>query len=101
MRGVADVPEFRGCPAGKRADARGEYLEQRAKRPDCTECVAPARYGVSADPGDGRASGTSLAVPVTLKISEEAYGTESGGVSFVVNDPARPFREVRLGADVY
>jgi hypothetical protein len=45
--------------------------------------------------------GTSLAVPVTLKISEEAYGTESGGVSFVVNDPVRPFREVRLGADVY
>ena len=55
---------------------------------------------MSADPGDGR-PGTSLAVPVTLKISEEAYGTESGGVSFVVNDPARPFREVRLGADVY
>lgn len=52
-------------------------------------------------PGTVVRPGTSLAVPVTLKISEEAYGTESGGVSFVVNDPVRPFREVRLGADVY
>ncbi len=58
-----------------------------------TEC--PLEAGTVVRPG------ASLTVPVTLKIGEEAYGPVAGGVSFVVNDPERPFREVRVGAEVY
>lgn len=53
------------------------------------------------EPGTVIAPGAALSVPVTLTVSEEAYGRVAGGMSFVVNDPMRPFREVRLGAEAY
>lgn len=47
------------------------------------------------------APGKSIEIKLFMKISEEAYGTQAGGISFIVNDPARPLREVRLGAEAY
>ncbi len=59
------------------------------------------RRGTTATLADGVTveAGRSVKVAVTLHVSEEAYGRVSGGLSFVVNDPARPFREIRLTAE--
>ncbi len=46
------------------------------------------------------APGATLRFRVTL-IAGELYGTVTGGVTFVVNDPARPFREIRVGGEVW
>lgn len=43
--------------------------------------------------------GKSLIVSVTLRAGME-YGVVAGGITLVVNDPERPFREIRLGAEV-
>lgn len=61
------------------------------------------RRDTSSDLREGTkiAPGKEIVVRLAMKVSEEAYGTETGGISFVVNDPARPLREVRLGAEVY
>ena len=59
------------------------------------------RRGTTATLTDGTdvEAGRSVRVTVTLHVSEEAYGRVAGGLSFVVNDPARPFREIRLTAE--
>ena len=59
------------------------------------------RRGTTATLTDGTVveAGRSVRVTVTLHVSEEAYGRVAGGLSFVVNDPARPFREIRLTAE--
>lgn len=44
--------------------------------------------------------GKTIVVPVTLVVGD-AYGTVAGGISIVVNDPEKPFREVKLGAELY
>lgn len=46
------------------------------------------------------APGATLRFRVTL-VAGELYGTVTGGVTFVVNDPARPFREIRVGGEVW
>ena len=40
-----------------------------------------------------------MKVPVTFAVPERAMGSVSGGIHFVVNDPVRPFREVRMEAE--
>lgn len=57
-----------------------------------TEC--DLREGMEVAPG------ATLRFRVTL-IAGELYGTVTGGVTFVVNDPARPFREIRVGGEVW
>lgn len=59
------------------------------------------RRGTSATLREGTVveAGCSVEVTLTLHVSEEAYGRVAGGVSFVVNDPQRPFREIRLTAE--
>lgn len=44
--------------------------------------------------------GRTLTVPVTLKTGT-ADGVVAGGITMVLNDPERPFREIRIGADVF
>ncbi len=43
--------------------------------------------------------GQTVKVPVTFAVPERAMGSVSGGIYFVVNDPVRPFREVRMEAE--
>lgn len=44
-------------------------------------------------------SGATLSVPVSFTVPGDAAGAVSGGMTFVVNDPMRPLREVRITAD--
>lgn len=44
--------------------------------------------------------GKSVTIPVMLTAGME-YGGVVGGITMVVNDPERPFREIRLGGEVY
>lgn len=61
------------------------------------------RRNTSCDLKEGTviAPGRQIEVKLSMKIREEAYGAQTGGISFVVNDPVRPLREVRLGAEAY
>lgn len=43
--------------------------------------------------------GQTVKVPVAFDVPERAMGSVSGGINFVVNDPVRPFREVRMEAE--
>ena len=47
------------------------------------------------------APGKSISITLRLRTGKDSYGLVTGGITFVVNDPARPYREIRLAADVY
>ena len=58
-----------------------------------TEC--PLARGTKIAPGK------SISTTIRVRVGNDSYGMVTGGISFVVNDPARPYREVRVAADVY
>ena len=47
------------------------------------------------------APGKSITTTIRMRTGRDSYGLVTGGISFVVNDPARPYREIRVAADVY
>lgn len=47
------------------------------------------------------APGKSISVMVRVRTGNNSYGLVTGGISLVVNDPARPYREIRFAADVH
>lgn len=86
----------------------GSELEYRVTisnkgRSDLVVRSVSSRRNTSCDLKEGMriAPGGQTEVKLLMRVGREAYGTQTGGVSFVVNDPARPLREVRLGAEVY
>ena len=47
------------------------------------------------------APGESISVMVRVRTGNNSFGLVTGGISLVVNDPARPYREIRFAADVH
>ncbi len=70
------------------------------KSPLVIRSVSPRRgTRTTLKTGDTVMPGSELKATASVTVSAEDYGAVSGGVSIIVNDPARPFREVRIGAD--